>query len=388
MSRRKTSGAEHPDLGLPEQDAEPDYLLFASSADKEAVPERSAAERYRGAAAILEAKKFHHPLSQLSKHQLRYPHQQIRDYLKEERWHKDLEPLLRPFGAVADLWTSAFFGNEMDEDTYLAQAQAMLAGGTVATPSDSGRIGAGGAAPSAERSSEQWRVVADTRRFFHWELAFPEVFFNDDGSPKENPGFDAVIGNPPYVSPHKLSADIKEFLWSTYPSYVAKSYLLNCFLEKALHPAGEDGSVGMITSDTWRILKSAEALRAMVLNMSCVREILVLSSGVFHDVAVTPVVVILQKMHDAERHLVNRVRTSTGDLSGLVTECMQQGWMCDPHHTFDTLGRAALDVKKSIEEGTDPLDAALTFTNRPIDRIVYRLYDLTPEEIRIVDEQI
>lgn len=32
---------------------------------------------------ILEAKRFGHPLSQISKHQRRYPHQQIREYLQE-----------------------------------------------------------------------------------------------------------------------------------------------------------------------------------------------------------------------------------------------------------------------------------------------------------------
>ncbi|MBM4142820.1 MAG: hypothetical protein FJ225_04390, partial [Lentisphaerae bacterium] len=68
-------------LGLPDEDAEPDYLLFGSAAEKETVLESSASERYRAAVAILEAKRLHHPLSQLSKHQVRYPHQQIRDYL-------------------------------------------------------------------------------------------------------------------------------------------------------------------------------------------------------------------------------------------------------------------------------------------------------------------
>ena len=72
-------------LGLPEtqQDLEPDYILYPDAETKEKVIDRSAAERYRAAVAILEAKKLHHPLSQLSKHQQRYPHQQIRHYLNE-----------------------------------------------------------------------------------------------------------------------------------------------------------------------------------------------------------------------------------------------------------------------------------------------------------------
>jgi len=35
--------------------------------------------------------------------------------------------------------------------------------------------------------------------FFHWELEFPEVFFEKNGNKKPNAGFDVIIGNPPYV---------------------------------------------------------------------------------------------------------------------------------------------------------------------------------------------
>ena len=72
-------------LRLPEtqQELEPDYLLYASEEEKEAVLNKDVSHRYRAAIAILEAKKFGHPLSQISKSQQRYPHQQIRDYLNE-----------------------------------------------------------------------------------------------------------------------------------------------------------------------------------------------------------------------------------------------------------------------------------------------------------------
>src|SRR6266487_1524168 len=72
-------------LGLPEtqQDLEPDHILYPDAETKERVIDRSREERYRASVAILEAKKLNHPLSQISRHQLRYPHQQIRDYLSE-----------------------------------------------------------------------------------------------------------------------------------------------------------------------------------------------------------------------------------------------------------------------------------------------------------------
>ena len=70
-------------LGLPDQDAEPDYILFSSTEEKEKVIEAGKQQRYAASVGILEAKKVNHPLSQISKHQQRYPHRQIRDYLNE-----------------------------------------------------------------------------------------------------------------------------------------------------------------------------------------------------------------------------------------------------------------------------------------------------------------
>ena len=35
-------------------------------------------------------------------------------------------------------------------------------------------------------------------RPFHWEVEFPEVFFDADGGRRPNAGFDAIIGNPPW----------------------------------------------------------------------------------------------------------------------------------------------------------------------------------------------
>jgi len=43
----------------------------------------------------------------------------------------------------------------------------------------------------------QASTTARERSFFHWELEFPEIFF-DAGKLRENAGWDAVIGNPPY----------------------------------------------------------------------------------------------------------------------------------------------------------------------------------------------
>jgi hypothetical protein len=47
------------------------------------------------------------------------------------------------------------------------------------------------------RLAEAGRLAA-LHRFFHWTLAFPEVFFDSDGRPRADAGFDAILGNPPW----------------------------------------------------------------------------------------------------------------------------------------------------------------------------------------------
>jgi methylase of polypeptide subunit release factors len=56
---------------------------------------------------------------------------------------------------------------------------------------------------------DAWLQVATTSaeqyHFFHWELEFPEVFFDRSGQHKGTAaGFDVVIGNPPYVRQEEL----------------------------------------------------------------------------------------------------------------------------------------------------------------------------------------
>lgn len=48
----------------------------------------------------------------------------------------------------------------------------------------------------------------DRVRPFHWGVEFPEVFFKEDGTLRENPGFQVVIGSPPWEI---IQPDLREF---------------------------------------------------------------------------------------------------------------------------------------------------------------------------------
>jgi hypothetical protein len=81
-------------------------------------------------------------------------------------------------------------------------------------------------AKSGQQSVVHAAAVADEKKFFHWELEFPEVFYGRQPGTLsavarlENAGFDAVVGNPPYdeLSEHALGRELDEADYFTHAS--------------------------------------------------------------------------------------------------------------------------------------------------------------------------
>ena len=89
---------------------------------------------------------------------------------------------------VAHLWCAAWFGGD-------AAAPSSAFGSL----SDAALSGRGDLPPAtATRLLDRAWALGESRRLFHWELEFPEAFFDGDGRRRARPGFDAVIGNPPW----------------------------------------------------------------------------------------------------------------------------------------------------------------------------------------------
>ena len=144
------------------------------------------------------------------------------------------QTMLRFHKGVANLWTSVYFGNDVSRTTY-HQALNALRNDTDALEN----------LLPYRRAQE----IATEKRFFHWEMEFPEVFRDEHGREKDNPGFDAVIGNPPYanawgmtnVAPQDRSAieqlchisDLLKGHWDLYAAFIVKALELLC--ERGYH---------------------------------------------------------------------------------------------------------------------------------------------------------
>jgi Eco57I restriction-modification methylase len=92
---------------------------------------------------------------------------------------------LAPFKRLLDVWISEYFSNKGAKHTTRLYAGAIVADDYNKANSHD------------KKAIETAMAIAKDKRFFHWELEFPEVFF-DETKRKENGGFDAVVGNPPY----------------------------------------------------------------------------------------------------------------------------------------------------------------------------------------------
>lgn len=115
------------------------------------------------------------------------------------------------------------------------------------------------------RTAQEW---AARDRYFHWRLEYPEVFYTDSGAERESGGFDAVIGNPPWVRSITLKQADTD-LWNYYGTQyeVASSgefdsYL--CFIEHGLELLDDDGEFGYIVPNKWLTSQAGESLRSYI----------------------------------------------------------------------------------------------------------------------------
>ena len=85
-------------------------------------------------------------------------------------------------------------------------------------------------------------------RPFHFEIEFPEVF------DRENPGFDAVVGNPPFLGGKRISTVLggayRDWLSSSHAESNRNSDVVAHFFRRAFGLLREGGALGLIATNT------------------------------------------------------------------------------------------------------------------------------------------
>ena len=106
-------------------------------------------------------------------------------------------------------------------------------------------------AGDAEKHRSWVQTLQDAERPlapFHWEIEFPEVFR------RGNPGFDALVGNPPFAGKNTvIAANPKRYLdWlkAAHPESHGNADLVAHFFRRAFGLLREDGTLGLIATNT------------------------------------------------------------------------------------------------------------------------------------------
>ncbi len=203
-------------------------------------------------------------------------------------------------------------------------------------------------------STDAWTEMSEEeqRRInpFDYERAFEKVFKG------KNPGFDAVIGNPPYI---QLSMEayfvepVADYLRPRFSSSMGRLNTFGLFIERSARVlVRPSGSYGYIVPNTILSQESYTELRRIILS-DTVRKVAVYSYHVFEGAVVEPVVIVCDRkkskesMIDVElwsnKNLVAKTRQISQSTVLLAANSVFQVNAGDTeHHIMQKMGAASV----------------------------------------------
>lgn len=175
----------------------------------------------------------------------------------QEARHRSLEDRLAPIRLMGDAVIAAFFA-ESKPKARETKRQEVESAYTADLQPDWEKLGA---AAAGLRHCEHPVTP------FHWEVEFPEVF-----SPvkrDENPGFDAIVGNPPFLGGSNISGRLGDF----YLAYIKHSStsagnradLIAYFFQRSFTLLRTNGVAGLIATNTVSQGDTREASTAFII---------------------------------------------------------------------------------------------------------------------------
>jgi hypothetical protein len=146
---------------------------------------------------------------------------------------------------------------------------------------------------------QQQTMLDDEERYrinvFDWEKEFPQVFppSTQRGEGRGEGGFDAVIGNPPYIPIELMNDEQKTYYQKEYPQLVGKYDSSIIFILALLKKLKRSGRLGYISSLTWQTGENYSKLREYLFTQMGVVSLLNLPFDVFKSAYVDTGVYIL-----------------------------------------------------------------------------------------------
>jgi hypothetical protein len=164
------------------------------------------------------------------------------DFVTPQKKHEQLEAAdeaLNEVRFVGNMVIAAFFSG-INERTRRTKRDDLLSRYTDASRNHDYTVGV---EEIHDLTSGQFSVQP-----FHWEIEFPEVF------ERKNPGFDAIVGNPPFVGGRRISTlngdSYLAWLLMLHQQSVGNADLVAHFYRRAFALIRQNGTFGLIATNT------------------------------------------------------------------------------------------------------------------------------------------
>ena len=270
------------------------------------------------------------------------------------------QQMLRFHKGVANLWTSVYFGNDVSRATYQQALNALRSQDTDVLEN--------------LLSYQRAQAMAEEKRFFHWEMEFPEVFRDRFGREKDSPGFGAVIGNPPYVDIKGLESSVSKYIFDEYSTARLRINLFAAFMERAISVSQpQNGKIGLIIPTSFLTQVSYANLRKLMLNHYYLQSIIRLPNELFGastgEVKVDTCIVLAYKSvpdNQPSTHVMiydtfERVDSLSPKTATTAFEISQQRWNKNEEAIITLTEPQSLNIIDHMKNVSTPLENLCEF---------------------------
>ena len=211
----------------------------------------------------------------------RSPDATVEQAERSRSYFGSLEKENAPYKIALDMWVSQRFENKLAKE-YLTLAGAELV--------DQIRSGGNGLSKEYRGAISRANEIAQSKRFFHWDLEFPEAFVDlerGQWKPRKEQGFDVVIGNPPYGT--SFDRTEKNFWKNRFQIDAGHLNIAGAFYSAAVSHWSNNTTVGMIVPKSITFSQGWEPVVDRVLpHLACLVDV----SQAFSEVLLEQVIAV------------------------------------------------------------------------------------------------